>query len=353
MYKILGCGALNLDYLFVVESLKHPILSSLGIKAGEEISGSRQQAKELLSFLNSYAISSYKCAGGSSANTIAVLAHLGCHCGFCGVVGNDPEGEFILSSIKDKIDTSFIIQNGLSSICIVVLDKYNRDRALFVVGPQGNSLSSLERKDLSSVDIIHFSSLVQDNGLIFQTKLAQKYGFGHIISFDPGEIYAKKGINKLMNFLCMTDLLFLTERELKLLTGSNIKEAIKEVLTILGSKKIIDSKFYKKTDFKIPLPVVILKKGPKGAEAYCFSKPKVISKVKVDAYPVSDIVDNTGAGDSLAAGFIYGLIKGYDMLSALKAGCFIASLSLRDFGRRWLEPFGSRLSSLLSREIEV
>jgi len=353
MYKILGCGALNLDYLFVVDSLDHPVLSSFGLKAGEELCGSREKAAELLSFLKDNSIISYKCAGGSSANTIAVLSHLGCNCGFCGVVGNDPEGEIILSSIKGQIDTSFIKREGLSSICIVVLDKNNRDRALFVVGPKGSRFPSLEELDLSKFDIFHFSSLVQEDGLGFQVKLAQKYGFDHIISFDPGEIYAKKEFNKLINILAMTDLLFLTERELKLLTGKNTKDAIEELLILLSSNKKSDLNFYKKTNFKIPMPVVILKKGPKGAEAYYLSKSKVVSKVKVKACPVSDIVDNTGAGDSLAAGFIYGAIKGCELLSALKMGVFVASLSLRDFGRRWLDSVGPKLSSLLIREIEV
>ncbi len=350
MCKILGCGALNLDYLFVVESLEHPILSSLGIKAGEEISGSREDAQKLLSFLDSYAISSYKCAGGSSANTIAVLSSLGFNCAFCGTVGNDSEGEFILSSIRDKIDTSFIKKEGLSSICIVVLDKNNRDRALFVVGPKGSNFHPIEKINISNLKLLHFSSLVQKDGLVFQRKLAQKYGFDHIISFDPGEIYAKKGINKLMNFLRMTDLIFLTERELKLLTGKNLRDAIKDLFLVLGTEK---KNFYKKTNFKISMPMIIVKKGPKGAEAYYLSKPKVISKLKVKAYPVQTIIDNTGAGDSFAAGFIYGVVKGYDALSALRAGAFIASLSLRDFGRRWLDIVGHKLLSLLIREIEA
>jgi len=353
MHKILGCGALNLDYLFVVDSLDHPVLSSLGLKAGEELCGSRKTAIELLSFLKNNSILSYKCAGGSSANTIAVLSNLGCQCGFCGVVGNDHEGEIILSSIKRQIDTSLIKREGLSSICIVVLDKKNRDRALFVVGPQESRLPSLEELDLSLFDIFHFSSLVQKEGLGFQVKLAQKYGFNHIISFDPGEIYAKKGLNKLINILTMTDLLFLTDRELKLLTGSNTKDAIGDLLSVLSSEKKSNLNFYKKTNFKIPMPVVILKKGPKGAEAYYLSKTKVVSKIKVKAYPVSEIVDNTGAGDSLAAGFIYGAIRGCELLSALRLGVFVASLSLRDFGRRWLDSVGPKLSSLLNREIEA
>ena len=33
----------------------------------------------------------------------------------------------------------------------------------------------------------------------------------------------------------------------------------------------------------------------------------------IDAHPVAEVVDTTGAGDLYAAGFLYGLTHGYDL----------------------------------------
>ena len=45
-----------------------------------------------------------------------------------------------------------------------------------------------------------------------------------------------------------------------------------------------------------------------------------------------EIVDTTGAGDSFNAGFIYGLIQGYDFSNCIKAGSVVAGYSLMGIG---------------------
>ena len=109
------------------------------------------------------------------------------------------------------------------------------------------------------------------------------------------------------------DILILNDSEAKLLTGeSNLLLAAREILRY-GPKR------------------VIVKKGEHGAisitESSFFSAP---------AYPLTQVVDPTGAGDSFAGGFM-GYLASVDDVSessirkAMMYGTVVASFNIEDF----------------------
>jgi sugar/nucleoside kinase (ribokinase family) len=49
--------------------------------------------------------------------------------------------------------------------------------------------------------------------------------------------------------------------------------------------------------------------------------------LRCPAFPVERVVDTTGAGDAFNAGFIYGTLRGYTLLDALRCGTICGSLS--------------------------
>ncbi len=54
----------------------------------------------------------------------------------------------------------------------------------------------------------------------------------------------------------------------------------------------------------------------------------------VDAHPVAQVVDTTGAGDQFAAGFLYGLTHGYHLGTAARLGALAASEVISHLGAR-------------------
>ena len=56
--------------------------------------------------------------------------------------------------------------------------------------------------------------------------------------------------------------------------------------------------------------------------------------VTVPAYPVSEVVDATGAGDLFASGFLLAVSRGRDLRTALQAGCLAASEVISHIGAR-------------------
>lgn len=56
--------------------------------------------------------------------------------------------------------------------------------------------------------------------------------------------------------------------------------------------------------------------------------------ITVPAYPVSQVVDATGAGDLFASGFLLAIARGQELQMALKAGCLAASEVISHIGAR-------------------
>jgi sugar/nucleoside kinase (ribokinase family) len=54
----------------------------------------------------------------------------------------------------------------------------------------------------------------------------------------------------------------------------------------------------------------------------------------IDAHPVAQIVDTTGAGDLYAAGFLYGLTNGYDLGTCGRLGALAAAEVISHLGAR-------------------
>ena len=52
------------------------------------------------------------------------------------------------------------------------------------------------------------------------------------------------------------------------------------------------------------------------------------------AFPVTEVVDATGAGDLFASGFLLAYARGRDLTTALRAGCLAASEVISHIGAR-------------------
>jgi len=335
MFHFAGCGALNLDHIFVVDSLNEPELSQFNLKPGGEIWGNRNDANKLLEILKSKGKLCYHSGGGSSANTITILASLGWNSAFIGITGDDNEGLSVLESMKD-VNCEGVKKQGNTAICIILLDN-SRDRAIFV-SPHNLEeafITETSEKIIENSKCIHLSSLVFDRGLKNQIELINYLKNDQLLSFDPGEIYAKKGLSELLPVLSRTNILFITETEINLLLSDNIlKNNLLDKLKYLY-KFINNNNFYYNinNDFKeLNSPVIICKKGAKGSLLY-----NNIKTIEFPAYKASDIVDNTGAGDAFNAGFLDGLIKGKNLEDCLENATKLAFKSLMDYGRHWIK----------------
>ena len=304
-----GCGALNWDYFFEINDLNSLCYGNYSLVPGREIALSENEFENFFSFLKRKAKLVTSLHGGSSANTIYALAKWGFQTGFIGGVGEDEEGEKILDAFKEKgIDISFVFKKGKTSKAIIIIDKHKN--RFIAVCPGSAESFLLEQKskikqslinNFSKHTIFHFTSFASETGFEFQIDILK--ALSQKISFDPGEIYALKGKEKLLPFFKKTFLLFITDTELEIL-NENIS-----------------------TFLEMGINTICLKQGKRGASFYQKGKIGVMSAILVDK-----VVDNTGAGDYFNAGVLAGLKLKLPMEKALELGCYVASMSLKAYG---------------------
>jgi len=250
--------------------------------------------------------------GGSAANTAVGLARLGLKVGFIGKVAEDREGKLLLKDFEDEgVDTHGIIvsNHGRSGNVMGYVDKKG-DRALYVDPGVNDSLQS-EEIDLhyaESTHFLHLTSFVGDAPFHAQLALLDRLSDVQI-SFDPGELYARRGLAALKPMIAKSFVMFPNENEVKLLTGKTYKRGA-EVLLNVGAG------------------IVVVTLGRRGCYVIDGTETHLVEPYKVA------VVDTTGAGDAFCAGFLYGLIKNEGLHECGKLGNFVSSRCLQKVGAR-------------------
>ena len=298
-FDVIGFGALNVDKLYKVNKIA---------KEDEE----------------SFVLGFQEAPGGSAANTIAGLARLGLKTGYIGKVAKDHEGKMLLKDFKrEKVDTSGIIiaPTGRSGVATGYVDVKGQ-RALYVDSGV-NDILEFEEISLEyaiQAEFLHLTSFVGEKPFKAQNRLVRELPKIKV-SFDPGEIYARKGLSMLKTLVERSFVVFPNESEVKMLTGKGLKE---------GSEILI----------KKGAGIVAVKLGEKG----CYVTDGHESH-QVEPYKAK-VVDTTGAGDAFCAGFLYGLIRGKDLYTCAKLGNFVASRCITETGARTGLPRLSELRKL-------
>lgn len=288
-FDVVGFGALNVDKLFKVN---------------------RIAAKEEESVITGFAETS----GGSAANTVVGLARLGCKVGFVGKVAEDREGKMLLEEFrKESVDTKgvAVTKQGRSGTVMGFVDE-NGERALYI-DPGANDQVQFDEKNrtyVSQTMFLHLTSFVGEESFQTQKRIVETIPEDVMVSFDPGALYARKGLATLESIVKRTFVLMPNAGELELLTGMADYRRGAEAMLKKGVK------------------VVAVKLGSRG----CYVTDGRQSR-NVEAFKVS-VVDTTGAGDAFCAGFLYGLIKHKSLEECGRIGNFVASRCTTKMGAR-------------------
>ncbi|MGA3359194.1 MAG: carbohydrate kinase family protein [Halobacteriota archaeon] len=284
--EVIGFGALNCDTIYQVDDLAPP-----GRETGV-VSVTRQP-------------------GGSAANTIVGLARLGVRTGFVGTVGSDREGSLLLDDFKrEGVDLHGITKaKGNTGTALIFIDSHG-ERAIYVLPSVNDTFVTANFDYAKQAKIVHLSSFMSIDQLRMQISFVQQLRGSRVkISFSPGNIYAKLGLNELKPLIERSLVLFLNKEEASALTGS---PDVEEVASILD----------------VGAYIVAVTLGDKGSYVVTRSKSLDLPPYK------SDITDTVGAGDAFAAGFLYGQLTGKDPRESGLYGNYMASKSIAQLGGR-------------------
>ena len=130
-----------------------------------------------------------------------------------------------------------------------------------------------------------------------------------LIVTDTMNLWIETTKNKLLKVLKKSDILLINESEAELISGTNNIDRSAVQLQGLGPS------------------TVVIKKGSSGVVLFHGEE-----KVSIGAYPVKDVIDTTGAGDTFGGGFVSALASGGTFLDALIKGSALASICVEGFG---------------------
>jgi sugar/nucleoside kinase (ribokinase family) len=273
--------------------------------------------------------------GSSSAITACGAAALGVSTGMVSVRGDDEFGDFIDRQLKERgVDTSRVrVDASIPTGASTHLTRPDGDRAILT------SMGSIGRTRAADVDLsgahhLHVGSYFLQEELWADAAdlYARARGAGLSTSldgnFDPTEEW-DRGI---LNLLAHVDVFFANEQELTGVTG----------LPSLGAAA--SAALERMPDGG----TVVCKVGADGAIALRREGERMIrvSATPPDAPGV--LVDTVGAGDSLAAGFVAGLLDGLPLGRCLALGVACGTASTRGAGGVGAQPSRSEADALAS-----
>jgi sugar/nucleoside kinase (ribokinase family) len=173
----------------------------------------------------------------------------------------------------------------------------------------------------------------QDSQVVFlanidpelQLQVLEQVKKPRLVAADTMNYWIQSKKSALLKVLERIDIALLNELELRQLTGNyNTITAAKEILR-MGPK------------------AVIVKRGEYGFVMFCEDRFYISP-----AFPVEEVVDPTGAGDTFAGGFLGHLTQlarpwtREDLKHACVQGCLLASFTVQDFGLEGLRRVGPK-----------
>ncbi len=258
-------------------------------------------------------------SGGSAANTLVALASLGGHGAFIGKVRNDQLGGIFRHDIQAAgvaFDTPAASSGPPTARCLIfVTPDAQRTMQTYLGACVDLSPGDIDEKMVAAAKVTYLEGYLWDppqakQAFLKAAEIAHKAGRKVALSLsDPFcvERHRKEFRDLVAKHV---DILFANEHEIQSLFET---ESFDDVFQHIRGM----------------CDVAALTRSERGSVIVSGEEVHII-----DAMPMGDVVDSTGAGDAYAGGFLYGLTRGFDLahcghLASLAAGEVISHFGAR------------------------
>ncbi len=308
MDKIIGIGNALVDALVRLKS--DDMLEEFNLPKGSMQLIQSDLNKKIYDRISAFEVG--QDAGGSAGNTIRALGCLGVSTSFIGKIGNDSYGNFYKEAMeKEGVESRLLVHPDLPTGVANTFISPGGQRTFATFLGAGATLSA-EDLDIKMFENGHYfyieGYLVQNHSLMKRAiELAKQSGL--LICLDLASyniVHEDKDFFKQL-ILNDVDILFANKDEARAITGLEPAEA----LEVLAKE----------------CEIAIVKTGRRGALI-----AKGEQRVHVDAIWVDEVVDTTGAGDSFAAGFLYGLATHESLRRCGEIGSLLAGYVIQYLG---------------------
>lgn len=277
--------------------------------------------------------------GGAESNVAIGLARLGVRVSWFGQLGDEPQGRYILKKIRgENVDVSKARLLTEANTGLMMRHKvagreevfyYRRNSAASLMRPE-----DLDESFIASASILHITGITPalSDSCRATVQRAVEIAKAHDvkISFDPNLRLKLWSIEEAREVLLpiaeQADYFLPGMDELKLLYDSQDEESILERVKQLSALTVVKS---------------------------AGSNNLIVQSGKVTTVPyekLEHVVDTIGAGDAFAAGFLAGIVKGYEPEQAVRMANLSASYVIQGHGDWELVPTWQQLQQLMGNE---
>jgi sugar/nucleoside kinase (ribokinase family) len=253
--------------------------------------------------------------GGCASNAAIDLAKLGVRTGVVGRVGDDVFGGFVRETLEEHgVDTSGLIETSATdtSQTLVVNVKGQDRRFVHCFGANGQFTGDdLPRDRVRHARVLYVGgyllmpNLTQDE-LVPVFEAARGAGVKTVLDVAVPE--AGDYLSRLDRLLPLTDLFLPNEDEARMITGVEDPLRQAERFHAMGAG------------------TAVVTRGARGSVLVSGD-----TRLRAGVYPV-EFVDGTGGGDAFDAGFIYGLLRGFDLPKCLQWASALGASCVRAIG---------------------
>lgn len=313
MASVYGIGNPLIDYLCSVDN---DDLSNLGLNKGIMLLIDEKKQREIVSYTKGRDIR-YSC-GGSCPNTMVTLCSLGIQTTLAGGVGNDELGEQYRKKLKQSgvIDECVTKEAVTGTSIILISEDKERTMNTYLGANRLFSDSDVNEDSAKNADLFYFTGYMWDTEP--QQKAVRKVldlfkKQGKKIAFDLADPFAvaryRQTFLTIIKDYC--DIVFANSEEARFLFDNyDAYECCKSMGKLCST--------------------AIVKNGKKGSY---ISNERTIHQIPL--YGTSNPVDTTGAGDTYAAGFLYGYLNGYDIDTSGRIASFLAGEIISQLGAQF------------------
>ncbi len=240
--------------------------------------------------------------GGDAVNESRALAAMGFRvAAVCGL-GRDPAGDIVLKALESSgVDTGRV-QRMACDTPIANL-QVAEDGSRVSINSRATLLEGfgIDPASLRGARIVSLASLFRpplDDFDRIRTLIRTAKADGAVVCADTKlPLYGARSLDALGDALSLIDCIFPNEKEAAYYSGRDALPDMAEAIADMGIR------------------TVVIKAGPAGcyvrADGRGFALPAV---------PLENVIDTTGAGDSFVAGFIRGLLMGWDAERCARSG---------------------------------
>jgi len=319
---VIGLGNTLMDFLIEIDD---NALLEFNLKKGEMHLVDSLKAAQILKKLDASSLKMELVPGGSAANTLKGVAFLGGGAILCGKVGKDKEGMMYVQEMEKLGVTTRIKEHatfGTGHAVTFITPDAQRTFSVHLGAAIHLMKEDVLEEDIASSKVLHLEGYQLEGDtqstVLHAIELAHKHGT--LVSLDladPGVVRRNKALlEKLVR--SSVDILFVNEEEALAFTGLKEEDAVRSLGELVK--------------------IAVVKIGKRGS-LICADNEVVF----VDAFPAKAI-DTTGAGDSYAAGLLYGYCNGWDIARSGRLGSLLAA--------RVVEHKGVRLDHLDARKLK-